>query len=71
MAFLGYMVKWKLVSIYFEIELISTRDRCTVFTESAIGSEHILGTPDGTPRGRGSCGISFSPFGDGVSIRAR
>jgi hypothetical protein len=29
--------------------LISTQDRCTVHVEHAIGSEFVLGTPDGTP----------------------
>ena len=37
----------------------------------AIGSEIILHAPDGTPRSRGSCAISFGPFGDGVSVSAR
>jgi hypothetical protein len=35
---------------FFEIVLISTQDRCTVCAEHAIGSEIVLGTPDGTPR---------------------
>jgi hypothetical protein len=26
-----------------------TQDRCTVCTKHAIGSETVLGTPDGTP----------------------
>ena len=28
----------------------------------------LLDAPDGTPRWRGSCGILFGPFLDGVSI---
>jgi hypothetical protein len=43
-------VKWKLILVSFEILLISTQDRCTVHAEHAIGSEIILGAPDGTPR---------------------
>jgi hypothetical protein len=39
--------KWKLISVSFEIVLISTQDRCTVSVEHAIGSKIILGTPDG------------------------
>ena len=31
----------------------------------------ILDAPDGTPRRHGSCGISFGPFGDGVSVDVR
>ena len=46
-------------------------DRCMVCAEGTIGSEIILGAPDGTPRSRGSCAISFGPFGDGVSVSAR
>jgi hypothetical protein len=37
----------------------SVQDRCTVCTKRTIGSEIILDTPDGTPRLRGSTGISF------------
>jgi hypothetical protein len=43
-------IKWKLILVYLEIELISMQDRCTVCAESVIGSEIVLGTPDGTPR---------------------
>ena len=38
-------VKWKLVLIYLEIVLISTQDRCTVYTECNTGVEIALGTP--------------------------
>jgi hypothetical protein len=40
----------ELVSVHFEIVLISAQDRCTVCTECTTGVEIILGTPDGTPR---------------------
>jgi hypothetical protein len=43
-------VKWKLVSVSFEIVLISTKDRCTFCAEHAIASEIVLGAPDGTHR---------------------
>ena len=36
-----------------------------------IGSDIVLDAPDGTPRRRGSCGISFGPFGDGVCFDVR
>ena len=51
--------------------LILTLDRCMVYAKRTIGSEIVLDTPDGTPWGRGSCGISICPFGDGVSVSAR
>ena len=50
---------------------MSVHDGCTVCAERTIGSEIILDAPDGTPRRRGSCGISFSLFGDGVSVDVR
>ena len=43
-------LKWKLDSVYLEIMLILTQDKCTVCAERTIGSEIILDTPDGTPR---------------------
>jgi hypothetical protein len=42
-----------------EIVLIFTQDRCTVCAKGTIGLEIILDAPDGTPRWRGSCQISF------------
>ena len=48
--------------------LILSQDPCTVCAERTIGSEIILDAPDGTLRWRGSCGISFSLIGDGVSV---
>ena len=41
---------WKLVSVLFEVVLISTQDRCTICVERAIVSEVILGAPERTPR---------------------
>ena len=43
-------LKWKLIFVCLEIVLILTQDRCTVCVKHAIGSEVILGAPDGTPR---------------------
>ena len=63
-------LKWKLVSVYLEIVHL-TQDRCTVCAEHTIGSGTILDAPDGTPRCRGSCGISFGPFGGGVCFDVR
>ena len=39
-------VKRKFVSVFLEIVLILTLDRCTVCGERTIGSEIILDTPD-------------------------
>ena len=42
-------LKWKLDSVYLEIVLILTQDKCTVYAERTIGSEIVLDAPDGTP----------------------
>jgi hypothetical protein len=39
-----------LVSVYLEIVLILTQDRCIVCTERTIGLQIVLDAPDGTPR---------------------
>ena len=52
-------LKWKLVSVRLEKVLIMVQDRCTGFVKHTIGSEIILDGPDGTPRRRGSYGISL------------
>ena len=44
-----------------DIVIILTHDRCTVCVERTIGSKIICDAPDGTPRRRGSCGISRLP----------
>jgi hypothetical protein len=43
----------------FEIMLILTQDRYTVYAERAIGSIIIFGTPDETTRCRGLSGSLF------------
>ena len=43
-------LKWKLVSIYWEMVLIMMQDRFMVCAEYTIGLEIILDPPDGTPR---------------------
>jgi hypothetical protein len=52
-------LKWNLISVRLEIVLILMQDRCMVRAERTIGVEIILDAPDGTPRLRGSFGISF------------
>jgi hypothetical protein len=37
-------------SVYLEILLILTRDRCMLCAERTISSEIILDAPDGSPR---------------------
>jgi hypothetical protein len=61
-------VKWKLISVSLEIMLISTQYRCTVCTEHAIGSEIILGAPDGTPIDVGQVEARFGLFGDSLIL---
>jgi hypothetical protein len=39
-----------LVSVRFEMVLVSVQDRCTVCAKHTIGSEIVLDVPDGTPR---------------------
>ena len=55
-------------SVCLEMVLVLVQDRCTICTKYTIGSDIILDAPDGTPRCRGSCGISFGPFGDSGSV---
>jgi hypothetical protein len=43
-------LKWKLVSVRFEIVLLLMQDWCTVCVEHTVGSEIVLELPDGTPR---------------------
>jgi hypothetical protein len=50
MVLLVTWLKWKLVSVYLGIVLISAQDRCTVCKESTMGMEIALGTPPDTPR---------------------
>ena len=43
-------LKWKLVSIGWEIVLILMQDRFMVCAERTIGSKIVLDANDGTPR---------------------
>jgi len=64
-------VTWKLVSVRFEIVLISMQDRCTICADGAIVSEVMLGAPDGIHGYTGQVEARFSPFGDCVDLDAR
>ena len=68
---LGDVSHEKSRSVRLEMVLVLMEDRCTVCAKRTIGSDIVLDAPDGTPRWRGTCGISFSPFGDGVSVDVR
>ena len=41
-------LKCKLISVYLEIVLVLTQDRCTVCAEHTVGTEIVLDAPDGT-----------------------
>jgi hypothetical protein len=56
---LGDEAQWKDHFGLSDKVLILTQDRCTVCIERTIGSKIVLDAPYGTPRGRGSCGISL------------
>jgi hypothetical protein len=53
------LVKWKHISVRFEIVLISRQDRCMVCAKYTIGSDIELGALDGTPSWRRSSGRLF------------
>ena len=71
MVILGDMGHVESRLVCLEMVLVLVQDRCTVCAKHTIGSDIILDASDGTTRSRGSCGISFSPFGDGVSVDVR
>ena len=60
-------VKWKLVSVHFEMVLMSMQDRCTICTDGAIVSEVMLELLGYT----GQVEARFSPFGDSVDLDTR
>jgi hypothetical protein len=50
MELLGDLGQIEFVSVRLEMKLILKHDRGTVCAECAIGSEIVLGAPDGTSR---------------------
>ena len=64
-------VKWRLVSIFFKILLISTQDRCNLCAGCAIGSKIGLDATDGILGDMGEVEDRFSLFGDSVNHDAR
>jgi hypothetical protein len=61
----------ELVSVWLEIVLILTQDRCIVCAEHNIGSEIILDTPNKLLGDVGNVKSRFGSFGDSVSVGAR
>jgi hypothetical protein len=59
MVLLGDEAQWKLDLARLEIVPILTQDGYMVWVKRTIGLEIVLDAPGGTPRLRGSCGISF------------
>ena len=70
MELLGDVVDVESHSVRLEMVLVLVQDRGTVCAKSTIGSDIVLDTPDETLWGRGSCGILFGLFGDGVCVSA-
>jgi hypothetical protein len=64
-------LKWILVSVYLEIVVILTQDRCTVCAKRTMGSKIILDTPIEHLGDVGYVESYFGTFGDSVSIGAR
>ena len=52
-------VLWNLTSFRLEIVLVSVQDECMVCARCTMGLQIVLDATDGTPRSRGSCGISL------------
>ena len=55
--------------VCLEMVLVLMKDRCTVCAERTIGLDIVSDAADGTPRRRGSCGISLLSVS--VSVGAR
>jgi hypothetical protein len=60
-------LRQKLISVYLEIVLILTQDRCTVSAEHTIGSKIILDAPNELLGDLGLVESHFSLFRDNVT----
>ena len=58
-------------SVRLQIVLVLMKDSCMLCSKRTIGLDIILDAPEGTPWCHRSCGISFDPFGNGVSVDVR
>ena len=64
-------VKWILISVYFEIVLVSTQNRSTICAERTIGSEISLVHLMVLLCDVGEVEVRFGPFRDSVNLDAR
>ena len=64
-------VKWILISVYFEIVLVSSQNRSTICAERTIGSEISLVHLMVLLGDVGEVEARFSPLGDSVNLDAR
>ena len=64
-------LKCNLISVCLEIVLVSVQDRCKVCAKHTIGSEIILGAPNGTRRCVSHVEARFGAFVDSVNPDAR
>ena len=70
MVLLGDEAEMEARLVRLEIVFVSVQDKCMVCATCTIGSEIILDASDGTPRRRGSSGIScFGLFGHSANLR--
>jgi hypothetical protein len=60
-----------LLSVRFEIVLVLTQDRCTVWAEHTIGLEIVCTPPMELLGDMGHVEFHFGPFADSVSVGAR
>ena len=65
------MVLWELVSVHFEIVLVSVQDKCTVCAKRTIGLDVVFNAPMVLLGDEVQVGARFSPFGDSVNLDAR
>jgi hypothetical protein len=63
-------VKWKLVLVRLEIELVLAQDWCAICVKRTIGSEIILTHPMVVLGDVGQVKARFGPFRDSVNLSA-
>jgi hypothetical protein len=63
-------VKWKLVLVRLEIELVLAQDWCAICVKCTIGSEIILTHPMVVLGDVGQVKARFGPFRDSVNLSA-
>jgi hypothetical protein len=63
-------VKWKLVLVRLEIELVLAQDWCAICVKRTIGSKIILTHPMVVLSDMGQVKAHFGLFGDSVNLNA-